>query len=172
MYKAAKQPTTDPILKPNLTFSRIKASDLDAIMTIEHSIYPNPWPKKLMVDCLQAGYQCHQGKLASHPDQVACYAFMMIGYEESNLLNLGVNPKFQRRSLASQMLQHLLLISRINHAKQMWLEVRASNTAAIKLYEKHAFQTIGQRNNYYRHTDATGQQIKEHAWLMSRPVVL
>ncbi|WP_223787234.1 ribosomal protein S18-alanine N-acetyltransferase [Marinicella meishanensis] len=155
-----------------LTFSRIETTDLDAVMAIEQRIYPNPWTQKLMADCLAAGYQCHKGVLACAPEQVACYAFMMMGYEESNLLNLGVNPAFQRQSLASQMLTHLLLISRINHAKQMWLEVRESNQAAIKLYEKFAFKNIGQRKNYYRYTTADGVKVKEHAWLMSRPVVL
>lgn len=165
------RPNLEPQLDKALNFSRIESTDLDAVMAIEQRIYPNPWNKTLMADCLAAGYQCHKGVLASAPEHIACYAFMMIGYEESNLLNLGVNPAFQRQSLASQMLHHLLLISRINHAQQMWLEVRESNLAAIKLYEKFGFKNIGQRKNYYRYTTADGQKIKEHAWLMSRPIL-
>lgn len=119
---------------------------------------------------MSAGYQCIKGTLSSHPDEVACYAFMMIGFEESNLLNISVNPKFQRQSLASKLLHHLLLISRINHAKHMWLEVRESNQAAINLYQKHHFDVIGKRKNYYKYQDDAGKTVKEHALLMSRKV--
>ena len=70
------------------------------------------------------------------------------------------------------MMEHLLLISRINQAKNMWLEVRASNTPAIRLYQNLGFDRIGQRDNYYRYHDAQGKPVSEHAILMSRPVVM
>ncbi len=157
-------------MNPKLTFSSIEAEDLNQIMLIEQQIYPNPWSTKVMQDCIQAGYQCIQGRIDEHPNDIACYALMMIGYEESNLLNIGVNPKFQRQSLASQMMQRLLLISRINHAKHMWLEARESNHAAINLYKKLGFQTIGLRKNYYKYTNSMGKKIKEHAILMSKKI--
>ncbi len=160
------------IVKATLNFQAIAHTDLKQIMQIEPMIYPNPWPQRIMEDCMSAGYQCIKGTLSSHPDEIACYAFLMIGFEESNLLNISVNPKFQRQSIASQLLHRLLLISRINHAKHMWLEVRESNLAAISLYEKHNFEVIGKRKNYYKYIDSSGQKIKEHALLMSRKVTL
>lgn len=141
-------------------------------MAIENKAYPNPWPLKVMQDCQQAGYQCIKGTLSTKPNEIACYAFLMIGFEESNLLNISVNPHLQRQNIASQLLQRLLLISRINHAKSIWLEVRASNHAAIKLYEKFHFEQIGVRKNYYQYTDESGLKIKEHAFIMSRKVVI
>jgi len=156
--------------KPKLIFNPIFIEDLTRIMPIERQIYPNPWSTRIMQDCIQAGYQCIKGQINSKPEEIACYALMMIGYEESNLLNIGVNPKFQRQSLATQMMQRLFLISRINHAKLMWLEVRESNQAAINLYQKLDFKTIGKRKNYYKYTDAEGTKVKEHAILMSKKI--
>ena len=153
-----------------LIFTPIVLSDLPQIMQIEKQIYPNPWSSKVMQDCIKAGYQCIKGQINSKPEEIACYALMMIGYEESNLLNIGVNPKFQRQSMATQMMQRLFLISRINHAKHMWLEVRESNLAAINLYQKLDFKTIGKRKNYYKYTDAKGTKVKEHAILMSKKI--
>jgi ribosomal-protein-alanine N-acetyltransferase len=157
-------------LNPKLTFSPITLEDLDPIMSIEQQIYPNPWSVQVMQDCIQAGYQCIKGISSEYPDEVACYALMMIGYQESNLLNIGVNPKFQRQSIASQMMHRLLLISRINQAKYMWLEVRESNHAARGLYQKLNFETIGLRKNYYKYINAEGEKIKEHAILMSKKI--
>lgn len=123
-----------------------------------------------MQDCVNAGYQCIKGAVETAPDEVACYAFLMIGFEESNLLNLSVNPQYQRQSLASQMLHRLMLISRINHAKQMWLEVREGNLPAIGLYQKHGFVQIGKRKNYYTYINQKGKKIKEHAIVMSTKI--
>ncbi len=123
-----------------------------------------------MLDCVSAGYQCIKGTIEAAPDEIACYAFLMIGFEESNLLNIGVNPKFQRQSLGSQLLHRMFLISRINQAKHMWLEVRESNQAALSLYKKHQFEVIGNRKNYYIYQDQTGKKIKEHAIIMSKRV--
>ncbi len=157
-------------MNPKLTFSPITLEDLDPIMSIEQQIYPNPWSAQVMQDCIQAGYQCLKGQTSECPDEVACYALMMIGYQESNLLNIGVNPKFQRQSIASQMMHRLLLISRINQAKYMWLEVRESNHAALGLYQKLNFEKIGLRKNYYKYINAEGEKIKEHAILMSKKI--
>lgn len=157
-------------MNAKLTYSPITLEDLDPIMSIEQQIYPNPWSAQVMQDCIQAGYQCIKGQTSQYPDEVACYALMMIGYQESNLLNIGVNPKFQRQSIASQMMHRLLLISRINQAKYMWLEVRESNHAARGLYQKLNFETVGLRKNYYKYLNAEGEKVKEHAILMSKKI--
>ncbi len=162
----------DNTLKNNIIYSKINNQDWAQILAIENQIYPKPWPLKTMQDCQKAGYQCIKGCFESKADKIVCYAFLMIGFEESNLLNISVNPEFQRLGVASKLLQHLLLISRINQAKIMWLEVRQSNTAAINLYEKFEFKQIGLRKNYYQYTNESGKKIKEHAILMSRKVVI
>ena len=159
-------------MKPQLTFGPIELEDLPQIMRIEEQIYPNPWSVKIMHDCIDGGYQCVKGFYAQNPKQIACYAFLMLGFEEANLLNISVHPQLQRQSLASQMLHRMLLICRINHAKHIWLEVRESNLPAIKLYEKHHFKDIGRRKNYYKYQDHNHHTIKEHAIIMSRKVVL
>ncbi len=158
-------------LQTKLEFVKFLDSDLPQIMPIENQIYPNPWSEKVMSDCIKAGYQCIKGIDPDHPGTIMCYAVMMVGYQETNLLNIGVNPEFNRMGLGSQLLQRLLLISRINHAKNLWLEVRASNQAALGLYKKFEFKKVGLRKNYYQYKNLNGQTIKEHAILMSRKVM-
>lgn len=159
----------DNTLKNKIIFSKINEDDWAQIINIEQQIYPNPWPLKTMQDCQKAGYQCIKGCYEDQPDEIICYAFLMIGFEESNLLNISVNPAYQRQNIGSQLLHRLLLISRINHAKQLWLEVRESNEPAIRLYQKHGFERIGLRKNYYQYLDCSGKKVKEHAILMSKP---
>lgn len=118
-----------------------------------------------MQDCVDAGYQCLKGLTEQSPT-ILCYAFMMIGHEEAHLLKITVHPDHQKQGLAQTMLQRLILIARINHARRIWLEVRAGNEAAIRFYRRAGFELKGKRKNYYRYQDPHGKKIKEDALVM------
>lgn len=156
--------------KKTIIFSKINDEDVESIQIIEQQAYPNPWSPKIMTDCIKAGYQCVKMTSESSPNDILAYAFMMLGVEESHLLNITTAPEFQRKGLAKLMLHRLLLISRINHAKQMVLEVRESNQAAVYLYEKEGFKIIGTRKNYYQYLNVRGDRVKENALVMVRSV--
>lgn len=132
---------------------------------MEKQCYPNPWPIKTMQDCLNADYQCLKGLSELSPD-ILCYAFMMVGHEETHLLKITVHPDHRKKGLAKAMLQRLILIARINHARRIWLEVRASNDDAIRFYQKAGFEVKGKRRNYYRYQDQHGKKVKEDALIM------
>lgn len=155
----------DNTLNHNIIFQKIDPLDLDEVLAIEQQCYPNPWPKKTMQDCLDAGYQCLKGLTEQDP-KILCYAFMMTGHEEAHLLKITVRPEHQKQGLAQAMLQRLILIARINHARRIWLEVRESNEAAIHFYRRAGFKIKGKRRSYYRYQNPHGQKIKEDALIM------
>lgn len=64
---------------------------------------------------------------------------------EHEILNLAVDPQVRRRGIARSLLASELL----TRGNQWYLEVRASNQAAISLYESFHFHKVGVRNNYY-----------------------
>lgn len=157
--------------KKAIIFSKICPDDVSLLQIIEKQAYPNPWSEKIMHDCIQAGYQCIKMTPENEPEIILAYAFMMMGHEESHLMNITTAPEFLRQGLAQKMLHRLMLISRINHAKQMILEVRSGNPAAIALYHKHGFKTIGTRKNYYQYQGPNGERVKEDAIVMSCEVI-
>lgn len=65
---------------------------------------------------------------------------------ENEVLNLAVAPAARRRGIARQLLRHALEAS----PGDWFLEVRASNLAAIRLYESLGFEAAGHRPGYYR----------------------
>lgn len=69
---------------------------------------------------------------------------------ESDMMNVAVHPDHRRKGVAEKLISALSegLKERGNLA--LTLEVRASNTPAISLYEKLGFSQIGRRPNYYR----------------------
>jgi ribosomal protein S18 acetylase RimI-like enzyme len=68
-----------------------------------------------------------------------------VASDEHEILNLVVAPEARRQGLAHELLTHALAQA----AGSWFLEVRASNTAAIRLYEKLGFVTEARRVRYY-----------------------
>lgn len=76
------------------------------------------------------------------------YAVLSTVLDEGNLDNIAVAPEHRRRGVADALLSALTAFGR-EHLACLMLEVRASNTPAAALYEKHGFTAVGRRKNYY-----------------------
>jgi ribosomal-protein-alanine N-acetyltransferase len=71
--------------------------------------------------------------------------------DEWEIENVVISAAVRRKGLGFLMLMTVLEMARREQAARVLLEVRASNVAAIALYEKCGFQQDGQRKNYYSH---------------------
>jgi [ribosomal protein S18]-alanine N-acetyltransferase len=69
--------------------------------------------------------------------------------DETHLISLAVHPAFRRQGLGCAILLGLLTYARGRGSNYATLEVRASNQAAIALYETFGFKTAGRRPHYY-----------------------
>ncbi len=69
---------------------------------------------------------------------------------QADILTLYVQPEHRRQGLARNLLSEALTLARYNHCTGLTLEVEATNTAAIRLYEAHGLQKTGIRAGYYR----------------------
>ena len=70
--------------------------------------------------------------------------------EEWEIENIAVAGPVRRRGLGTRLLGEFLDLARGGGAKAVFLEVRESNLAARRLYEKWAFVESGRRTRYYR----------------------
>lgn len=69
--------------------------------------------------------------------------------DEIEITNIATLPDYQRQGLAEKLFNRLFAYVDKENVQQIFLEVRASNLAARRLYEKMHFQVIGERKNYY-----------------------
>lgn len=122
------------------------AADLDAVESIEQSVYTHPWTRGNFADSLAAGYQC---RIMESNDGIVGYAVMMVAAGEAHLLNLSIAAPLQRRGLGGELLRFMLQLARDCAAGTLYLEVRASNLAGRALYARHDFAEIGVRRGYY-----------------------
>lgn len=133
---------------------------LDPVLAIEKTAYSHPWSQGHFLDSIRNGHWAQT--LQDEQGTLLAYVVAMSGVEEAHLLNLTVAPDHQGRGWARHLLDHLARWSRQQGAKALWLEVRASNARARRLYVAHGFEHVGERKNYY---PGLGRQ-REHAVVM------
>ena len=131
----------------NIQIDKMRISDLNEIMTIELANYPVAWSIGIMKDCINSGYQCIVMK---QQEQIIGYAFLMVNFDESHLLNMCIHKKFQGQGFGKNLLKYLENICLFNQSKVFLLEVRQSNPIAQGLYQSFGFKEIGIRKNYYK----------------------
>ena len=125
---------------------RMVNTDLDAVVAIEREVFLFPWTLGNFGDSLDSGYHCLVLELEG---QIFGYGIMTIGAEEAHLLTLGIAAEFQRKGWGERLLRHFIHIAREQRALTMFLDVRVSNHAAARLYERLGFRQTGKRKGYY-----------------------
>ena len=125
---------------------RMRVIDLEAVQAIERRAYKMPWKRGVFLDCIQSGCECHV--LESRHAMIG-YGLMSVGAMECHLLNLCIDPAFQRRGHGRALLRRLLGIAVDHGAARAILEVSVSNPSAMRLYLSEGFNRISRRRNYY-----------------------
>ncbi len=141
-----------------MMFSIIPATEehISAIAYIEAECFPVPWTEKQLADDIASPSTVYY--IAVCDGEVCGYAGMWKVIDEGSITNIAVLKQHRNKGIASALLQ-ALIDSQVNFIS---LEVRMSNTSAIRLYEKHGFTPVGVRKEYYTNVDGT----KEDAFLM------
>lgn len=135
---------------------------LEGILEIETLSFPSPWSHRsflqevknpishlwaLTVDWAVSGYVC----------------FWMFD-SEIQLINIAIHPERRSNGFGYLLLSRMIEKGVSSGMHHVWLEVRLSNLAARKLYEKLGFEGVGRRPRYYRDTN-------EDALIMSLSLV-
>jgi [ribosomal protein S18]-alanine N-acetyltransferase len=139
---------------PRMTIDLMSANDLSEILEIEEEAFPTPWTKPIFMSALSnPDAQCLSVRINSDQESIlVAYIIFWIVVDEVHLHNLAVRKEFRRQNLAFNLLKVMEDIAKQIGIRAQTLEVRETNTPAIKLYEKRGFVVKGRRQNYYTDT--------------------
>lgn len=135
----------------------MQAADVAAVAKIEKSVQSHPWTLKQFEDAVTA----YQSTVIEQQGQVLGFCILQPVLDEANLLLMAIDLAQQGQGLGYQLLDASVAMLK-NNPVQIFLEVRETNIAAIKLYEKSGFHQIDLRKNYYPGSNGT----REHAIIM------
>ena len=133
---------------PVLRIRPMTIADLPAIHQIERVSFTTPWPPQAYRQELETN-RLAQYLVATIGDEIVAYGGLWLMVDEAHVTTFAVHPGFRRRRIGERLLLALLDLSLDRHAREATLEVRLSNLAARRLYEKYGFRPVGIRPRYY-----------------------
>jgi ribosomal-protein-alanine N-acetyltransferase len=135
------QSAADVVIRP------MAEADVGFVVALERASYQFPWSEGIFRDCLRVGYTC---RVASSANRIIGYGVMSLGAGEAHILNLCIDAAFRCQGIGRRMLDYLLDKGAAAGMTEAFLEVRPSNTAAIRLYLSLGFDQVGMRKGYYQ----------------------
>jgi [ribosomal protein S18]-alanine N-acetyltransferase len=134
----------------NIELRRLTLADLAAIERIEQRAYPTPWSRSMFASELAKTSSICLGAVDSD-DGDALIAYLIISrYADAwHVMNVAVHEDYRSQGVATRLLSRLFELTAGDDRRGYTLEVRVSNSGAIKLYEKLGFVPRGIRRGYY-----------------------
>ena len=128
---------------------RLEMRDLDRIEEIERESYPTPWSRSMFAGELAKPSSVCLGAFDTEQDVLVGYLIISRYVDAWHVMNVAVEPSERRRGIAQNLLERLFELTANDSRRGYTLEVRVSNTDAIRLYERLGFQARGLRRGYY-----------------------
>jgi len=138
-----------------VVIERMTVDDLDAVHSIEREAFSTPWPSHAYRQELESNRMAHY-IVARWGGEIVGFAGMWLLVDEAHVTTFATRGTWRRQGIGERLLLALLDLARAHGAREATLEVRPSNTAARRLYEKYGFRNVGVRPRYYsdNHEDA------------------
>ena len=129
------------------TFRKMTQDDADAVAAIEEQSFAMPWKRDDF-------WREAKNELATYivgelDGKVVAYAGAWVSFNQAEVMSVAVAPEFRGQGLGTLLFAELIKAVKARGATAITLEVRPSNTAAIKLYENFGLRSVGRRKGYY-----------------------
>lgn len=132
---------------------------MEQVTEIAASVFRRPWSRQGFAKALPMENTCFL--VAEENNRILGYCGIYMASDEGEIINVAVGRQHQRKGIADALLKELLLTANKKGVSRFFLEVRASNYAAIRLYEKNGFRKQGIRRGFYK-------EPSEDAYVMNR----
>lgn len=125
----------------------MRREDLPRVMEIERGVYGAPWPEASFRGLLRRSDATLF--VAERDGEVVGYAACWAVLDQGELGNIAVAPRHRRAGVAKRLMEAVIEDMRGRGVRELYLEVRVTNTPAQRLYERYGFQEVGCRPDYY-----------------------
>ena len=131
----------------DISIRAMTLEDLPSVMRIENTCFSDAWSEQSFRDDLGNENYCYLA--ATVEDQLVGYCGYLKAIDTADIVNVAVDPDFQRKGIGGLMLEALMDHGIRNGVSVFFLEVRMTNETAVRLYRKAGFEQIGVRKKYY-----------------------
>lgn len=131
----------------NPIISRMKIDEIDKIIDLQLNNNSNILSKSSIIDDINNENSIYF--IAKTDDNIIGYVAAMLLYDHIDILGVLIDNNYTRNGIAFNLLSSVLDYAKSIKIHDILLEVRITNIAAQKLYEKFGFEKINIRKKYY-----------------------
>lgn len=129
-----------------MNIRRMTLADLDRILEIENDSFSMPWSRETFVSDICSGFGCYF--VCDLDGVIVGYLSVFTVLTEAHIGSIAVHKDYRKQGIAIALLEHVFSFLD-SECELLLLEVRVSNFAAIRLYEKLGFIRVTIRKGYY-----------------------
>jgi len=130
---------------------QMTVDDVPAALMVEHELFPeDAWSEAMLLSELADQPRTRHYVVAVADGEIVGYAGLAAAADQADVQTIGVRTAFQGRGLGAALLTELLDEAVRRSCSAVFLEVRADNPRAQKLYEQFGFDVVGVRKRYYQ----------------------
>lgn len=128
-------------------FRAMTGDDAPAVAELELKIFAMPWSREDF-------FREMRNELAEYivgemDGRIVAYAGAWVSFEQAEVMHVAVDAELRGQGIGTLLFGELINAVKKRGAKSITLEVRPSNTPAIKLYENFGLKSVGRRKGYY-----------------------
>jgi ribosomal-protein-alanine N-acetyltransferase len=123
-------------------------SDAGSLIVLERRCFGDPWSEASFREALHSTWSF--GLVAELGEQLAGFLIAREVAGTGEVLNLATVPELRRQGIGRALLEAGIRALSVRGATEVFLEVRETNTSALRLYGDFGFLQVGVRAGYYR----------------------
>lgn len=125
-----------------------KFEDILPLAALEQECFGSDcWSYRTFASCFEN--PAFRGLVAEENGEIVGYGGVTTACETADLENILVAEAYRRGGTGTRILHRLLSIAKERGAEKIFLEVRVSNSAALRLYLNNGFKGVHARTRYY-----------------------
>lgn len=134
----------------DIKLRKMTEADIPPVTALEQASFAHPWPER------EIRYEitenpCSVIYIAEKDGEIVGYLDFMITFDSATINRICVLPAHRKQGIAYALLEQMVKECKAQEEEVDWitLEVRKSNEAAIKLYEKNGYEYVTTKPHYY-----------------------
>ena len=130
-----------------ILFRAMTKDDASAVAELELKIFAMPWSREDFFR--ETNNELAEYIVGELDGQIVDYAGAWVSFDQAEVMHVAVDKNLRGQGVGTMLFGELIKAVKLRGAKSITLEVRPSNTPAIKLYESFGLKSVGRRKGYY-----------------------
>ncbi len=135
----------------NIEIRPMQILDLEVLSPILETDFDDFWNPNILKQELENPNS--EYFVALQDDEIVGFGGIWCAIDDIHITNIVTKKIYRNFGIGTKLLEHLIYVASKKNLSALTLEVNEKNLPAIHLYEKHHFQKVGQRKNYYKQNE-------------------